>query len=314
MRSVNREQKREHSIESNLNQSQTNKLLGYPPDARLLIVNADDFGMCHSVNEAVIQAFGKGLLRSATLMVPCPWSLHAMHFLADHPEIPFGVHLTAISDWVDYRWGPLTLKEKVPSLIEPSGYFYNFEGMPEFLAHVNFDELEMEFRSQIETVLAAGLRPTHLDWHSLRISRREDISQLMLNLAREYGLALRVYGQSWIEKVQSQGLPTNDHDFMDSYHVDPAKKSAIYAQMLRELPAGLSEWAVHPALDSAELLAIEREANHIRQSDYDFLMSAEAQDIIKKEGIILLDYRPLQEVWRGTGSNDSAKRPGGISR
>jgi hypothetical protein len=36
-----------------MNKSQTNGLLGYPDDARLLIINADDFGMCHSVNEAV---------------------------------------------------------------------------------------------------------------------------------------------------------------------------------------------------------------------------------------------------------------------
>jgi YdjC-like protein len=96
-----------------LHQSQTNRLLGYPADARLLIVNADDFGMCHSVNEAVFRALQQGLLRSTTLMVPCPWALYAMRFLADHPEFSFGVHLTAISDWFDYRWGPVTPREKV---------------------------------------------------------------------------------------------------------------------------------------------------------------------------------------------------------
>jgi predicted glycoside hydrolase/deacetylase ChbG (UPF0249 family) len=46
-----------------------------------LIVNADHFGLCHAVNEAVIGALEKGGLRSTTLMVPCPWALHAMHFL-----------------------------------------------------------------------------------------------------------------------------------------------------------------------------------------------------------------------------------------
>ena len=281
-----------------MNTGHTNRLLGYPPDARLLIVNADDFGMCHSVNEAVFRALREGVLRSTTLMVPCPWALHAMHFLAEHPEFAFGVHLTVISDWVDYRWGPVTAREKVPSLIDPAGYFFNFEHMPEFLAHVQLDELEMEFRAQIEAVLAAGLRPSHLDWHALRIGGREAIFHLMLRLAKEYGLALRVSEPSWIEKVQSQGLPCNDRHFMDSYLLELADKSARYGQMLRELPEGLSEWAVHPALDSAELLAIELEANHIRQTDFDFLMSPEAKDIIKKEGIILLDYLALQAVWR----------------
>jgi hypothetical protein len=77
---------------------QTNHLLGYPADARLLIINADDFGMCHAVNETIFRAFEKGVLCSTTLMAPCPWALHAMRFLADHPEIPFGVHLTGISE------------------------------------------------------------------------------------------------------------------------------------------------------------------------------------------------------------------------
>lgn len=144
------------------NQGLTNRLLGHPADARLLIINADDFGMCHAVNEAVFRAFPNGLLRSTTLMVPCPWALHAMHFLAGHPDIPFGIHLTVISDWFDYRWGPVIARDKVPSLLNKEGYFHNFEQMPGFLAQVNMNELELEFRAQIEIVLSAGFKPTHL--------------------------------------------------------------------------------------------------------------------------------------------------------
>jgi predicted glycoside hydrolase/deacetylase ChbG (UPF0249 family) len=83
--------------------------------------------MCHSVNEAILRALQEGVLRSTTLMAPCPWALHAMHFLAGHPEIDFGVHLTVISEWVDYRWGPVSAREKVPSLVDAEGYFHNFK-------------------------------------------------------------------------------------------------------------------------------------------------------------------------------------------
>jgi predicted glycoside hydrolase/deacetylase ChbG (UPF0249 family) len=280
-----------------LNKSQTNRLLGYPAEARLLIINADDFGMCHSVNKAVIRAFQHDVLQSTTLMMPCAWALHAVHFLTEHPEISFGIHLTAISEWTDYLWGPITPTQQVPTLINEAGYFYDFDHMQEFFAHVNLHELEREFRSQIETAFAAGLQPSHLDWHALRIGGRDDIFDLLLKLAKEYGLALRVMGRSSIEKVQGQNLPCNDYDFLDSYHLDPLTKSAQYAQLLRDLPAGLSEWAVHPALESAELLAIERADNHIRQTDFDFLISPEAKEIIREEGIILLNYRALQEVW-----------------
>lgn len=277
---------------------QANRLLGYPDDARLLIINADDFGMCRSVNEAIIGTLKKGVVRSTTLMVPCPWALHAMHFLADHPEIPFGVHLTAISDSVNNRWRPLTAAEKVPSLLDEAGYFYDFEHMPEFMARVRLGQLEMEFRSQIEAVLAAGLEPVHLDWHSLRIRERADIFDVMFRLAREYGLALRVASRSSIEKLQSLGLPTHDHDVLDSYLLDPANKADRYAALLRKLPAGLSEWAVHPGLDGAELLAIEPGGTRIRQADFDFFTSRRAKEIIREEGIILLNYQALQKFWK----------------
>jgi predicted glycoside hydrolase/deacetylase ChbG (UPF0249 family) len=268
-------------------------------DARLLIINADDFGMCHSINEAIIRTLQEGLVRSTTLMVPCPWSLHAMHFLADRLDIPFGIHLTVISDPVDYRWGPITPRGKVPSLVDQAGYFYNFEAMPALLAQVKLDQLEMEFRAQIEAVLATGLKPTHLDWHALRMGGRTDIFDLMFRLVREYGLALRVRGRPFIEKLQNQGFPTSDYDFLDSYGLDPSAKPALYAQLLRELPAGLSEWAVHPGLDNGELLALEPADNHERQTDFEFWTSLLAKDIIKAEGIILIDYRALQVVWRG---------------
>ncbi len=279
--------------------SETNRRLGYPDDARLLIINADDFGMCHAINAAIFRALTEGVLPSTTLMVPCPWALHAMHWLQAHPDRTFGIHLTAICDGADYRWGPLTARDKVPSLIDETGTFYRFERMPEFLAQVNFAELEREFRAQIEAVLAAHLKPTHLDWHSLRIDGRIDIFDVMVGLAKEYGLALRVRGRSVIEKVQSQGLPTNDYDFLDSFMLGTVDKAACYAQLLHELPAGLSEWALHPALEDAEYLAMEPDGNRFRQTDFDFLMSAEAPEIIQEEGIILLSYAPLQAVWQG---------------
>ncbi len=194
----------------------------------------------------------------------------------------------------------MTAGEKVPSFRDNAGYFYDFDHMREFLAQVRLDQLEMEFRAQIEIVLAAGLHPTHLDWHSLRISSREDISDVMFGLAREFGLALRVAGRSSIEKLHIQGLPTDDYDVLDSYLLDPVNKAARYAELLHELPAGLSEWAVHPGLDTPELLALEPGGNHIRQADYDFLTSQQAKDIVREEGIILLDYRALQAVWKET--------------
>ena len=48
--------------------------LGYAAEAKLLIINADDLGSCHSANVGVFECLSTGVVTSATLMVPCPWA------------------------------------------------------------------------------------------------------------------------------------------------------------------------------------------------------------------------------------------------
>ena len=69
--------------------------------------------------------------------------------------------------------------------------------------------------------------------------------------------------------------------------------------MLRELPTGLNEWAVHPSLGNEESQAIDPGGWRVRRTDFDFLISPEAGEIIRQEGIILLNYQPLQKLWQG---------------
>jgi predicted glycoside hydrolase/deacetylase ChbG (UPF0249 family) len=275
----------------------TNELLDYPADARLLIINADDFGMYPEINDAVIRAFTEGVVRSTTLMTPCPGAKQAIQLLTEHRDIPFGVHLSVICDIDTYRWGPISLRENVSSLIEQDGNFYSLGRMSKFLAQAKTDELELEFRAQIETVLSAGLRPTHLDWHCLHAGGRADIFDMTLGLAKEYEFAIRVADQALSERLAQQGLPAAEHTLLDSFAIDTSDKLARYMQLLRDLPPGLSEWAVHPGLGTPEAQATDPDGWPVRHADYEFLMSQEAKDIIKDEGIILLDYRPLQDIW-----------------
>ncbi|OFW62956.1 MAG: hypothetical protein A2Y74_06080 [Actinobacteria bacterium RBG_13_63_9] len=275
----------------------TNELLGNLPDARLLIINADDFGMCHTVNEATMYALKQGMATSCTLMVPCPWSLHGLRLLKENPDIPFGVHLTAVSEWTDYRWGPVTPRQKVPSLVDEAGYFYGGERIDEFVQQVNLAELESEFRAQIEVVFASGLKPTHLDSHCGVHDRRDDVFEMTFGLAREYGLALRMSERPWITKLQAQGYPTNDHPILDSYRIETPEKPSVYRRLLHELPPGLSEWAVHPGTGTQELRAITS-TWHVRQADFDFFTSQEAREVLTKEGIVLLNYHILQNLWQ----------------
>ena len=276
------------------------ELLGVGAGARLLIVNCDDLGMYRAVNLGIIEAVTRGMATTCSLMTPCPGASHAIELLRRHPRIPFGIHLTVVCDLPRHRWGPLVSKEKVPSLLDEDGRLFGVHRLDELMAQARLDELELEFRAQIETVLTAKLEPTHLDWHCFRDGGRNDVLELGVALAQEYGLALRASDRDAQQRLKADGLPATDHPLLDSFSLELEGKSTRYAEMLRTLPSGLSQWAVHPALADDEARDLDPGGWRVRQSDYEFLISRQAREIIAEEDIVLLDYHRLQQVWRET--------------
>ena len=278
----------------------SSELLGFAADARVLIVNCDDFGMHDAVNAAVVQSIENGIASSCSLMVPAPAAAHAMRLLRERPHIPFGIHLTLIRDVPEYRWGPAAEKADVPSLLDPDTnelYIDTPAQRATLLAGAKLSDVEQELRAQIDGVIDAGLAPTHLDWHCLADGGRADIFDLAIALAQEYGLAARVWLDEGRRRAREQGKPVIDHPFLDSYAISLVDKAATYERMLRDLPAGLNEWAIHPAQDADEWQTIKPTGWRIRQTDYAFCTSPQAREIIDHEGITVIDYRPLQQVW-----------------
>jgi len=138
--------------------------------------------------------------------------------------------------------------------------------------------------------------PTHLDWHALADGGRDDILALGLRLAEEYGLAARVWLEPGRLIARRRGLPVVDHDFLDSFSIDVASKPDRYLRLLRDLPAGLSEWAMHPGSDDPESRAIDP-GWRIRHSDFEFLTSPMARDAVDREGILIINYAVIRDAW-----------------
>src|SRR5437762_48171 len=99
----------------------TAERLGYPRDSKLLIIHADDLAVAHSEDAASFDALERQAATSASIMVPCPWLTEVAAWAKAHPDADLGLHLTLSSEWSTYRWGPIESKDKVPSLLDPSG-------------------------------------------------------------------------------------------------------------------------------------------------------------------------------------------------
>src|SRR5437773_10403328 len=100
------------------------QLLAHADDARLLIINADDFGMCHAENVATIAGLEQGAFCCSTIMVPCPWFEDVVAFAQRMPGADLGVHITHTSEWPTFKWGPVAGRGTVPSLVDARGNFY----------------------------------------------------------------------------------------------------------------------------------------------------------------------------------------------
>jgi predicted glycoside hydrolase/deacetylase ChbG (UPF0249 family) len=271
-------------------------LLGFPPDSRLIILNIDDVGMCYTTVPSAVMCMRQGVASSCTVMVPCSWGRYALETLRVMPEIAFGVHLTAVAEHPHFRWGPLLAGEPLPSLRDDTGMFWSLSRIDEFMKQVDPQELECEFRAQIEAVLELDLHPTHLDSHCHVHTRKEGVFDMVAGLAREYGLALRATRQPLIGKLQAAGYPVPDHPVLDSFDIPTADKPERYHDLLRELPEGLSEWAMHPAQATAEARAMTTSWD-VRHADYEFCIAAETSRIIAREGIQILSFAQLQSFW-----------------
>src|SRR5436190_8637107 len=137
--------------------------LGYPAGAKLLLLHADDLGAAHSIDAASFEALDKGLITSASIMMPTPWVAEVAAYARTHPNADLGLHLTVTSEWETYRWGSVESKDKVPSLLDSAGTF-PAESDP-VAKKANPVEIERELRAQVERALVLGIRPTHVDSH-----------------------------------------------------------------------------------------------------------------------------------------------------
>ncbi len=270
--------------------------LGHAPDARLLIINADDLGLCHAANVGVFECLRTGLVTSATLMVPCPW---ARESVARYRGEDVGVHLTVTAEHELYRWGPIT---HAPSLLGGGGGFPHT--VEDVWDHADLDEVRRECRAQIERAILWGFDVSHLDAHMGALQRRPEFFDVYLDLALEFALPVRMVGaaeEAYLGFPARQVARDAGVLFTDDLVTLPAVGARTrITEQLEALGPGVTEMYLHPAIDSPELRSLATDWP-ARVDDYRLVLDGPLGHQIEAAGVTLIGYRALRRLLRTPG-------------
>lgn len=270
--------------------------LGYPASARLLMIHADDFGMAHSVNRAIFAALENGWATSASILVPCPWVTEVAQWAQSHPDADLGIHLDLNSEWTTFRWGPVSSKDKIPTLLDAQGYLPLLE--TQVAQRANPAEVETELRAQIDRARGLGIPLTHLDTHMGALLGTPDLIRVYRRLGQDYHLPIplkRANHADQLELLPSESLL--EEILQMAPGVAPAEWMATYEKMLRPLGPGVYQLIVHLAYNDDEMRGAT--ADHPnwgaewRQRDLDTVKSAEFRQFLKDQGFILVSWKDL---------------------
>jgi hypothetical protein len=270
--------------------------LGYPANARLLLIQVD-LGMMHSIDRAGFEAMEKKYATTAAILVPCPWFPEVAEFAKRHPEMDFGLHLALNSEWRLYRWGPVSLKAAVPSLFDEQGYFPSTE--TDVFAHAKPSDVEKEFRAQIEKAKKAGIPITHVDSHMGTVFGSAELFEVYRRVAEEYGLLYLLPKTSKLAKDAPGDAVLIDREIQMRPAIPASEWLAWYQRELSALPPGVYQLVVHVGYDDEELRGATEGRDwgaKWRQTDWDLVRSAEFQQLLKEQKFVLITWRELARL------------------
>jgi predicted glycoside hydrolase/deacetylase ChbG (UPF0249 family) len=277
--------------------------LGYPADAKLLIIHADDLAVAHSVDRASFTALDEKAVSSASIMVPCPWLTEVAVYTKAHPDADLGLHLVLTSEWKTYKWGPVAPRDQVPSLLDPDGYFWADNapvaknGKPE--------EVEREIRAQVERALEMGIHPTHLDTHMGTLGARPEFYAALIKVAHEYHLPFMAVrstdpGMAPLMKLLSPQDVVLDSVVIFNPSVPASQWTASYIKAFDDLKPGLHELIVHLGYDDSELQAITVDHPDYgaawRERDFKAVTSPEFKKALEDNHIIVIGWKDLKKL------------------
>ncbi len=270
-----------------------------------LIVNADDYGRTASVSAGIRQAHREGIVTSTTAMMNMPGiEAELRTALAECPRLGLGVHLTLTAE------SPVLPPEQIPSIVGLSlgRTFPKPALLTQNADRLNVNEAKAEWRAQIEKFAHLASRaPTHLDSHHHTSYFTPPLFGAMLELAREYGCAIRLPLTDQADMADivsdlppltfllpmllaSTGVPRPDR-FETRFYDKGATLATLHA-IIDTLPEGVTEIMCHPGLPDEHLAAISG-YNRQRAAELAALTDPGLHDHLRRAGVELISFGAL---------------------
>jgi len=284
--------------------------LGFPAGRKVLILHADDIGMCEEANMAVIPYLENQQIQSASVMMPCEYSDEFMQWYKANADYDIGLHLTLTSEWQTWRWSTVANKDLVPSLLDNDGFMWR--SAAEVVQNAKPEEVEKEIRAQIEKALSLGVRPTHLDTHMGTLYHTDAFSKIFMDIAEEYQIPALVFDMSndyIIQKFNESNLPvtdnliarTNDYtlpkidyfDYMPAGNTYEEVRNGFFT-LVESLNPGITAIVFHPSVESDKLKEIT-DSWQQRVWEAELFADPEVINLLNEEKIIFTNWQELME-------------------
>lgn len=236
-----------------------------------LIINADDFGLCKSVNDAIVKCFESGNLTNTTLMVNQRGTEQAAALSKSRPGLGIGLHFCLTEG------RPLT---DCHSLVDSQGEFFDRTAllMRAYRGKIHVEELQTEFEAQLNRAQDLGIHLTHIDSHQ-HAHLIPQIFDGILPIVRKHRLPLRnglsltnkkLMYKNPVKFIKQSILKRSAVKLRKTYSYTPEYTVSIhdFPQMEREpniyyrilgilskavQPDSIVELMVHPYIEDAEL-------------------------------------------------------------
>jgi len=278
------------------------QILGFNPSDKLLIIHADDLGLCESVNSATFESFKNRAISSASVMMTTDEINEVASFSNTNQNYDMGIHLTVTSEWKLHKWGGILNNEDIPSILNKKDHLY--WNKRKFTKNGKLDEIRKELQAQIDLGKSMGINPSHIDSHEGALFFDPDIFKLYLDLAKENDLLAFVPIQASVHFDENFKKPKHAI-IIDQFHmlpegIDVSEIKDYYFNVIKNLEPGLSQIIVHLGKDEEELREITIDHPNFdyrwRQLDFDVFNSIDFKNHLKKHNIKIINWKDLKKL------------------